>query len=65
MFIKGKKFNPNSSTQIVELSNFTPHPNADKMKLAHIGGYCICVGINDPAGKYIYFRTNCEINPNS
>ena len=64
MFTKSKKFNPNYSAQIVELTTFTPHPNADKMKLAHIGGYCICVGINDAVGKYIYFPTNCEINPN-
>ena len=63
-FTKSKKHNVNYLAQIVEINNFTAHPNADKMKLAHVGGYSICVGIDEPEGKYIYFPTNCEINPN-
>lgn len=64
MFIKSKKHNPNYLAQIVEITTFTPHPNADKMKLAYVGGYAVCVGINEQPGKYIYFPTNCTINPN-
>lgn len=62
--IQSKRANINYLAQVVDLKDFTPHPNADKMKLAHIGGYTICVGINDAPGKYIYFPTNSEINPN-
>lgn len=64
MFTKSKNYNTNYLAQIVEIHNFTPHPNADKMKLAHVGGYTICVGVDEDAGKYIYFPTNCTINPN-
>ena len=62
--IKSKKANINYLAQVVDIKDFTPHPNADKMKLAHVQGYSICVGINDPIGKYIYFPTSSEINPN-
>ena len=62
--IKSKKANVNYLAQVVDINNFDPHPNADKMKLAHVQGYTICVGLSDEIGKYIYFPTNSEINPN-
>ena len=34
------------------------------MKIAHIGGYGICVGINEQPGLYVYFPTLSQINEN-
>lgn len=62
--IKSKKANINYLARIVKIDSFTKHPNADALKCAHVGGYTIIVGINEPEGCYIYFPTSSEINPN-
>lgn len=54
--------NVNYLAKVVNITEFTPHPNADKLKIAHIGGYKVCVSTDTPEGKYIYFPVNCEIN---
>ena len=61
---KSTKANINYLAKVIDITNFLPHPNADRMKIAQVGGYKVCVGIDEPAGRYIYFPVNSEINPN-
>ena len=61
---KDKNGDINYLARIVNITQWHPHPNADKMKIARVGGYEICVGLNEADGYYIYFPTNCKINPN-
>ena len=62
--IKSTKANINYLAKVIDITNFLPHPNAERMKIAQVGGYKVCVGIDEPIGKYIYFPVNSEINPN-
>ncbi len=62
--IKSTKANINYLAKVIDITNFLPHPNADRMKIAQVGGYKVCVGIDEPTGRYIYFPVNSEINPN-
>ena len=62
--IKSTKANINYLAKIIDITNFLPHPNAERMKIAQVGGYKVCVGIDEPAGRYVYFPVNSEINPN-
>ena len=61
---KSTKANINYLAKVIDITNFLPHPNADRMKIAQVGGYKVCVGIDEPAGRYVYFPVNSEINPN-
>lgn len=63
-FIKSKNANINYLAKIIEIKNFTPHPDPEttKLKLAHIDGFNIVVGIDSEPGIYVYFPTSCEIN---
>ena len=61
--IKSTKANINYLAKIVDIDNFLPHPNAERMKIAQVGGYKVCVGIDEPTGRYVYFPVNSEINP--
>lgn len=62
---KSKNANINYLAKVVKIDNFTNHPNPEvtKMKVAHIGGYSICVGINEQPGLYVYFPTLSQLNP--
>ena len=64
-FIKSKNANINYLAKIIDIQNFTPHPDPEttKLKLAHVDGFNIVVGIDSEPGIYIYFPTSCEINP--
>ena len=62
--IKSTKANINYLAKVIDITDFLPHPNADRMKIAQVGGYKVCVGIDEPTGRYIYFPVNSEINPN-
>lgn len=62
--IKSKKANINYLAKIVNIENFTSHPNADALKIAHVGGYSIIVGINEEPGLYVYFPALSQINEN-
>ena len=62
--IKSTKANINYLAKVIDITNFLPHPNADRMKIAQVGGYKVCVGIDEPIGRYVYFPVNSEINPN-
>lgn len=61
---KSTKANINYLAKVINITNFLPHPNADRMKIAQVGGYKVCVGIDEPTGRYVYFPVNSEINPN-
>lgn len=61
--IKSTKANINYLAKVVDINNFLPHPNAERMKIAQVGGYKVCVGIDEPTGRYVYFPVNSEINP--
>lgn len=62
--IKSKKANINYLAKIIRINGFESHPNADALKCAFVDGYKVIVGLNEPEGKYVYFPTSCEINPN-
>lgn len=64
-FVKSKNANINYLAKIIDIQSFTPHPDPEttKLKLAHVDGFNIVVGIDSEPGIYIYFPTSCEINP--
>ena len=62
--IKSTKANINYLAKVIDITNFLPHPNAERMKIAQVGGYKVCVGIDEPIGRDVYFPVNSEINPN-
>ena len=64
-FIKSYNANINYLAKIIKIENFTPHPDPEttKLKLAHVDGFNIVVGIDSEPGIYVYFPTSCEINP--
>lgn len=63
---KSEKFNPNYLAKIVNITDFTPHPNPSctRLKCAHVGGYSVSVSIDTPVGLYIYFPIGVQINSN-
>lgn len=63
---KSKKADVNYLARVVELKDFTKHPNPEvtRMKVAHIEGFSICVGIDEQPGLYVYFPTLSQINSN-
>ena len=60
-----KTANINYLSKVVGINEFTSHPNPEvtKMKVAHVEGYSICVGINEQPGLYVYFPTLSQLNP--
>lgn len=60
-----KTANVNYLAKVVDINEFTPHinPEVERLKVAHVGGYGILVGIDEKPGKFVYFPTNCCINP--
>lgn len=61
---KSKNHNPNYLARIIYLddSNFSKHPNADKLKLVHYNGNIISTSIDDNPGYYLYFPVECVIS---
>ena len=60
-----KNANLNYLAKIVKIENFTPHPDPEttRLKVTHIDGFNLVVGIDSQPGIYVYFPTSCEINP--
>lgn len=60
-----KNSNINYLAKVINIKEFTPHPNPEvtRMKIAHIDGYGICVGIDEQPGLYVYFPTLSQLNP--
>lgn len=63
--IKSKNANVNYLAKLVDISNFLEHPNKEytKLKVAVVDGYRIVVSIDMKLGKYVYFPTMSQINP--
>lgn len=61
---KSKNANVNYLAKIVNLTEFTPHPNptVERLKCATVDGFTILVGIDSQPGLYVYFPAGCEIN---
>lgn len=62
---QSKNCHVNYLAKIVEITNFTPHPDPEvtRLKCAHVDGYTIIVGIDEVEGKFVYFPTSSCINP--
>ena len=60
----GKKADINYLSKVIYINNFTNHPDpsVNRMKIAHVDGYKICVGIDEPEGWYVYFPVLSQIN---
>lgn len=58
-----KDANINYLAKIVKIDSFKPHPNANKLKLATVDGYIIAISSDYKEGIYIYFPTECTIDP--
>lgn len=58
------KININYCAKIVEIHDFTPHPNpkCERLKCAHIDGYTISVSKDTEPGMYVYFPIGCAID---
>ena len=63
---KSKNYSVNYLAKIVNIQSFSNHPNKEviKLKVAHVDGYNIIVGIDEKPGLFIYFPMLSEINPN-
>ena len=63
--IKGKNSNINYLAKIVDVQQFHSHPDPEvtKLKCVYVDGYNVIVGIDEEPGKYIYFPTSSQINP--
>lgn len=57
--------NVNYLAKVVQIDNFTNHidPEVTRLKVAHVDGYNIIVGVDEQPGKFVYFPTSCCINP--
>ena len=64
--IKSKNCEVNYLAKVVDIKSFTRHPNSEvtKLKVAHVDGYNIIVGIDEKPGLFIYFPMLSRINPN-
>mgnify|MGYP003292050011 CR=1 FL=1 len=60
-----KNANINYLAKIVEIKDFTAHinPEVTRLKVAHVDGYNILVGIDEQPGKFVYFPTSSCLNP--
>lgn len=62
---QSKNASVNYLARVVQINDFTSHPNPEvtRLKVAHIEGYSICVGIDEQPGLYVYFPTLSQLNP--
>ena len=58
-----EKFDINYLARIVDIieDDFSPHPNATKLKIAEVFGFKVVVDIDSLPGKYVYFPVGCQI----
>lgn len=57
-----KNANVNYLAKIVHVETFSPHPNADKLKLAGVGGCITACSNTTKPGIFIYFPIECCIS---
>lgn len=60
-----KNASVNYLAKIINLTEFTPHPNpeANKLKCCTVDGFNIVCDINSEPGEYVYFPALSQINP--
>ena len=62
MFTTSENADMNYRASIVRIDKFSPHPGADRLKIAHVFGNSIVTGINSEAGLYCYFPLESAIS---
>lgn len=62
MFTKSTNHNTNYLASIVEIKEFRPHPNANKLKMVSLFGNNVITGIDAEPGVYCYFPLECAIS---
>ena len=62
---KSAKYDENYLSKIVDIQRFTDHinPEVTRLKVAHVDGYNVIVGIDEKPGKFVYFPALSCINP--
>ena len=62
---KSKLANENYISRVIKIDYFTkqPNPEVTRMKVAHVGGYSVIVGIDEQPGWFVYFQVNSQLNP--
>ena len=62
---KSVKYDENYLSKIVDIQRFADHinPEVTRLKVAHVDGYNVIVGIDEAPGKFVYFPTMSCINP--
>ena len=58
-----KRYDINYLVKVVNVNEFHDHPGADALKIAKVDGFSVIVGKDEECGTYLYFPTNCEVNP--
>jgi hypothetical protein len=59
---KSTHHNENYLASIIEIKDFHPHPNADRLKMAAVYGNNVITGINSEPGLYCYFPLECALS---
>lgn len=58
-----KNYDINYLVKVVNITEFSDHPNAEALKIAMVDGFSVVVGKEEKEGMFLYFPTNCKINP--
>src|SRR5574344_2038537 len=60
-----KDYDVNYLTKVVEIKEFTNHPDPEvtRLKVAHVDGFNVIVGIDEQPGMFLYFPVNSQISP--
>lgn len=58
-----KRYDVNYLVKVVNVNEFHDHPGADALKIVKVDGFSVIVGKDEKCGMYLYFPTNCEVNP--
>jgi hypothetical protein len=63
--IKSTNADINYLAKIINITEFSNHPNPEvtKLKVATVDGYRVIVSVDSPTGLYVYFPTLSTINP--
>lgn len=62
MISKSIDANENYLCKLVNITDFKPHPNADRLKIATIDFMDVITAIDNPEGSYIYFPVESRIS---
>src|SRR5574344_786999 len=59
-----KDYDVNYLTKVVEIKEFTNHPDPEvtRLKVAKVDGFSVIVGIDEQPGLFLYFPVNSQIS---